>query len=174
MSTLGLNAAQTGRGMGAALVASALGAGRAIQGMRNLGSAAYHSKPGQAAANKVSDTFSKAANKLGVSGARVPQNGMLSAKQVMDFAKNPNSINKNDLGKVNGRCIRPSSTFMERMSKHICHSSHAFSEIVRPERKARRKITITSLCFSGTRAFPIWQKSSCALSAAAMPTEKRR
>lgn len=105
MSTLGLNAAQTGRGMGAALVASALGAGRAIQGMRNLGSAAYHSKPGQAAANKVSDTFSKAANKLGVSGARVPQNGMLSAKQIMDFAKNPNSINKNDLGKVNGRCI---------------------------------------------------------------------
>lgn len=76
------------------------------------------------------------------------------------------------LGRVG--LIRPSSTFMERMSNHICHSSHAFSEIVRPERKARRKITITSLCFSGTRAFPIWQKSSCALSAAAMPTERRR
>lgn len=105
LSTLGLNVAQTGRGMGAALVASALGAGRFLQSARNLGATAYNSKLGQVGKDAVTNTAKKWAWENNLSGKAVPKGASMSPDAVIANAGKSGVFRKSDYGNINPRSI---------------------------------------------------------------------
>lgn len=83
LGTLGLSAAQTGRGLGASLVAAGLGVSRIMRGAGRLGSAVAHSKAGQKAGEVIGNGAKTAGDKinktLGIGGEKVARDGSTGA-----------------------------------------------------------------------------------------------
>lgn len=112
LSTLGLSAAQTGRGMGAALVASALGASRALQSAGRVASGTYragsrfmnNTKAGRHIKSSIAEMAGRAAYGAGITGRSVGANGVKAAAVAAGYGT-ANYWNKNSAEKVSGRPV---------------------------------------------------------------------